>query len=94
MIRSRCSSPLVLTLLCAWLLAGGCSKAPTPPRLVPVSGRVVYKGRPVGLASIEFLPEASSGDQAFAAAGQTSRTAHSRCKPTLMGRVPCPVITR
>jgi hypothetical protein len=71
MIRSRCCPQLALTLVCAGLLAGGCSKEPAPPRLVPVSGRVVYKGRPVELASIEFLPDMPQGAQGFAAGGQT-----------------------
>jgi hypothetical protein len=73
MIRSRSGAPLAPTLLCAGLLAGGCSKGPAPPRLVPVSGQVVYKGRPVGLASIEFLPEMPQGAQGFAAGGQTTQ---------------------
>lgn len=71
MIRSRCCLRVALTLLCAGPLMGGCSKGPARPRLVPVTGRVVYKDRPVGLASIEFLPDMPQGAQGFAAGGQT-----------------------
>jgi hypothetical protein len=73
MIRSRCRPPLALTLLCAGLLAGGCGQGPTPPRLVPVSGRVLYKGRPVPLAAIRFVPDLSKGAQGFTATGRTEQ---------------------
>ena len=64
-----CRHPALL--LCAGVLAAGCSPGPPPPRLVPVSGRVVYKGRPVPLAALEFLPDGPQGAQGFAAAGHT-----------------------
>jgi hypothetical protein len=90
MIRSRCCPQLALTLVCAGLLVGGCSKGPAPPRLVPVSGRVVYKGRPVALASIEFLPDMPQGAQGFAAGGQTKQdgTFTLRTHPHGAGAVP------
>lgn len=43
------------------LVTAGCG--PAAPKLVPVSGRVVYAdGRPVTAASICFTPEASNGN--------------------------------
>jgi len=71
MTRSESDRSFVLILWCAGVLMSGCSKGPTPPQLVPVSGRVVYKGKPVPMASIQFLPDGSQGAPGFAAFGQT-----------------------
>jgi hypothetical protein len=73
MIRSGGCPPLAFLLLCAVLITSGCAKGPTPPRLVPVSGRVLYKGRPVPLASIQFVPDLSKGARGFAAIGRTKQ---------------------
>ena len=73
MIRSRGCKQLAFLVLGAVLITSGCAKGPTPPRLVPVRGKVVYKGKPVPLASIQFIPDASKGSQGFAAVGQTKQ---------------------
>jgi hypothetical protein len=71
MIRSRGRIVPAFLVLYAVLISSGCHKGPTPPRLVPVGGRVLYQGRPVPLAAIEFVPDSSKGVQGFAAIGQT-----------------------
>jgi hypothetical protein len=53
-------------------LPSACNNGPAPPRLVPVSGKVVYKNKPVSQAWVQFHPKASGGAQGFAANGQTN----------------------
>jgi hypothetical protein len=52
---------------------GGCSKGLTPPRLVPVSGKLVYQNKPVPLAWLRFYPDAPQGGQGFVADGQSKQ---------------------
>jgi hypothetical protein len=71
-MRSRYGK-LVACLLGIVVIPGGCNQGPGPPRLVLVSGKVVYKDKPVPMAFVQFLPEASKGAQGFAASGQTKQ---------------------
>jgi hypothetical protein len=66
MIR-RHGTPFCLLLLSAAL--PGCAGDP-PPRLVSVHGRVVYRDRPVPLATITFVPDLAKGN----AHGRDGRT--------------------
>jgi hypothetical protein len=71
MIRSRGYKWLAFLALGAVVLPGGCSKGPTPPRLVPVSGKIVFHNKPVQLAWLRFYPDGSQEGQRFVADGQT-----------------------
>jgi hypothetical protein len=65
------SPSLLVCLLGAVLFPGGCTKGPTPPRLVPVSGKVLYQNKPVPLAWLRFYPDGSKEGQGFVADGQS-----------------------
>jgi hypothetical protein len=72
-MRSRSGKRLACLVLGIVVLPSGCNDRPAPPRLVPVSGKVVYKNKPVPQAFVQFLPEASKGGQGVAASGQTKQ---------------------
>lgn len=61
---------LVLTLLVPLLLICGCG-APKPPEIVPVTGSLTYKGKPLSKAKVRFLPMADGLGGNFTASGVT-----------------------
>jgi len=63
--------PFGFLVLCVVVVLGGCSKGPAPPRLVPVSGKLVYQNKPVPLAWLRFYPDAPQQGQGFVADGQS-----------------------
>jgi hypothetical protein len=74
MIRPTNRQSLILVWLWAAALPTGCGTnkgQPAPPQLVPVSGRVVYKGKPVPMVGISFIPEEAKGVRGFQASGGT-----------------------
>lgn len=70
MIGFRGCRWLAFPVLCAVVIPVGCSKGPTPPRLVPVSGKLIYQNKPVPLAWLRFYPDAPQAGQGFVADGQ------------------------
>lgn len=74
MICSTARQSLILIPLFSMVLLAGCSSKgqPAAPHLVPVSGRVVYKGKPVPMVAVAFLPDESKGSQGFQASGVTN----------------------
>jgi hypothetical protein len=85
----RSGRPSVLALLpgLLLLLPAGCQREP-PPRLAPVTGRVLYRDRPVAGAAVEFLPES---DEAAAPSSSGATNADGvfvlRCPPYGAGAV-------
>jgi hypothetical protein len=70
-MRSRCCKRLAFLVFWVVVIPSGCNNNQAPPRLVPVSGKLVYKNKPVAQALVQFYPDASKGAQGFAATGQT-----------------------
>lgn len=60
-----CSLLLVLTILIP-----GCGRRPAFA-LVPVRGKVIYRGQGVSMATVQFLADSTKGTQAPTAVGQT-----------------------
>jgi hypothetical protein len=71
MTSSQGYKRLAVLVLGTVAVAGGCSKGPTPPRLVPVSGKIVYQNKPVALAWLRFYPDGFKEGQGFVADGQS-----------------------
>jgi hypothetical protein len=63
--QSAYAPQLVLCLLVAANGLVGCSKGPTRPKVVPVSGSIKFKGAPLPNATVTFLPEGSSPRNPF-----------------------------
>ncbi len=59
-------------LLAAVLVAAAAAGCGPAVRLVPVSGRVVYRGHGVKAATVQLLPDAAKGTHAPSATGQTA----------------------
>jgi hypothetical protein len=73
MNRSTAIQSFILIAPLSVVLPIGCTSKgqPAAPHLVPVSGRVVYKGKPVPMVAVAFLPDESKGSQGFQASGAT-----------------------
>jgi hypothetical protein len=57
-------------LLAAIFLAVGCNSAPEV-HLVPVKGKVTYRGQPVKYATVQFVPDGPSGGTGPSPTGRT-----------------------
>ena len=66
-MRSRWCRLVVLLIVAV----GGCGPSPSTG-LVPVSGRVTYRGKGVPLATVQLLPDAGRADPVPTATGQTA----------------------
>jgi hypothetical protein len=60
MPRIRTTVRFSLPVLLAVSLLG-CGQADPPPKLSPVTGKVVFRKQPVALATITFVPDLSQG---------------------------------
>jgi hypothetical protein len=71
LIGSQGRKWLTVLVLTAVAIAAGCSKRPTPPQLVPVGGKVVYRDKPVQSAWLRFYPDGSKESEGLVADGQS-----------------------
>lgn len=78
----------ILVLLAAF----GCSK--TAPPLVPVAGKVEYRGKPVTDVTVQFVPDTAKNQQGMTATAQTSNDGSFRLQTPPHGDGALPGIYR
>ncbi len=67
----RLGKPMTVGLLLLVAALPGCHGGPPAPKLVPVRGQVVYRGKPLAAVGVQFIPNEAKGTNGPSATGST-----------------------